>query len=126
MNPIFAGLVIPALALAVLLPLWQALLAKHQLKIAGRARSIAVQISMHSHARPNVSGVVVRGKEGRIRSQTELSDYDFIFVCRDRIGHEILEDLRSPSSRIKVLDTSNIADIIQIGSIENSRCGNSR
>jgi hypothetical protein len=35
------------------------------------------------------------------------------------------ESKNDPSSRIKVLDTSNISDIIEIGCIEISRCSNS-
>jgi ABC-type amino acid transport substrate-binding protein len=77
-----------------------------------RSRFVDFSAFMHS---VSVSGVV-RRQEDRIHSQSDLVDHNLIFVvCREEIGHEYLEDLlKIAKTRIKVLDTSNVADIIQL------------
>ena len=75
-----------------------------------RSRTVDFCAFMHT---VSVSGVV-RRTEDRITSQADLLQLQLAFVvCREEIGHELLEDaLRVPIERLTVIDTSNIADII--------------
>lgn len=77
-----------------------------------RSRVVDFCAFMHS---VSVSGVV-RRSEDRITSQSDLLTLPLKFVvCKEEIGHELLEDqLRVPSSRVMIIDTSNIADIIEM------------
>lgn len=77
-----------------------------------RAQTVDFTCFLHSVA---VSGIT-RSKEERISSQSDLVDIPFtLVVCRDEIGHEILEDqLKIPHNRMIVIDTSNIADIVEM------------
>lgn len=77
-----------------------------------RSRVVDFSAFMHS---VSVSGVT-RRQEDRIRSQSDLLAQNLTFVvCRDEIGHELLEDqLRVPASKLKILDTSNVADIFDM------------
>jgi ABC-type amino acid transport substrate-binding protein len=62
-----------------------------------------------------VSGVVRRA-EDRILSQSDLLQLPLRFVvCKEEIGHELLEDqLKVPLEKMTIIDTSNIADIIEM------------
>jgi len=77
-----------------------------------RSRIVDFCAFMHT---VSVSGVV-RRTEDRITSQADLLQLKLGFVvCREEIGHELLEDaLRVPLERLTIIDTSNIADIIEM------------
>jgi ABC-type amino acid transport substrate-binding protein len=77
-------------------------------------RSRIVDFSGFLHS-VSVSGVT-RSEENRISSQSDLVALPLKFVvCRGEIGHEIVEDhLKIPEKRITVIDTCNIADIIEM------------
>lgn len=77
-----------------------------------RSRTVDFAAFLHS---VSVSGVT-RRQEDRISSQADLVALPLKFVvCRDEIGHEILEDqLKIPQKQMTIVDTSNIADIIEM------------
>lgn len=77
-----------------------------------RARSVDFAAFLHS---VSVSGVT-RRQEDRVTSQADLVALPLKFVvCREEIGHEILEDqLKIPVGQMTIIDTSNIADIIEM------------
>src|SRR5262245_26885096 len=77
-----------------------------------RCRDVDFSAFLHS---VSVSGVT-RHQENRISSQSDLVALPLRFVvCRGEIGHEIVEDhLKIPEKRITVIDSSNIADIIEM------------
>ncbi|MDQ1590693.1 MAG: polar amino acid transport system substrate-binding protein [Pyrinomonadaceae bacterium] len=77
-------------------------------------RSQTVDFSAFLHS-VSVSGVT-RRQEDRISSQSDLVSLPLRFVvCRGEIGHEIIEDhLKIPEARVTVIDTSNVADIIEM------------
>ncbi len=77
-----------------------------------RSRQVDFTALMHT---VSVSGVV-RRQENRISSQSDLMEHKLKFVvCCEEIGHEILVDhLRIPTNQVIIIDTSNIADIIDM------------
>jgi ABC-type amino acid transport substrate-binding protein len=77
-----------------------------------RARFVDFTAFLHS---VSVSGVT-RRQEERVSSQSDLVALPLKFVvCREEIGHEILEDqLKIPSKQLTIMDTSNISDIIEM------------
>lgn len=79
---------------------------------ARRSRVVDFCAFMHT---VSVSGVV-RRTEDRITSQADLLQLKLAFVvCKDEIGHELLQDaLKVPLERLTIVDTSNIADIIEM------------
>jgi ABC-type amino acid transport substrate-binding protein len=79
---------------------------------ARRSRVVDFCAFMHT---VSVSGVV-RRTEARITSQADLLQLKLTFVvCREEIGHELLQDaLKVPLAKLTIVDTSNIADIIEM------------
>jgi ABC-type amino acid transport substrate-binding protein len=77
-----------------------------------RSRNVDFSAFLHS---VSVSGVT-RRQEERISSQSDLVALPLKFVvCRGEIGHEIIEDhLKIPEGRVTVIETSNVADIIEM------------
>jgi ABC-type amino acid transport substrate-binding protein len=77
-----------------------------------RSRIVDFCAFMHT---VSVSGIV-RRTEDRITSQSDLLQLRLAFVvCRDEIGHELLQDaLRVPLERLMIIETSNIADIAEM------------
>ena len=77
-------------------------------------RSQTVDFTAFLH-KVSVSGVT-RRQENRVASHADLAAMPLKFVvCREEIGHEILEDqLRIPHKQLTIMDTSNIADIIEM------------
>ncbi len=77
-----------------------------------RSRMADFSVFLHS---VSVSGVT-RYQEDRISSPYDLVTLPLKFVvCREEIGHEILEEhFKIPLKQIIIVDTSNIADIIEM------------